>query len=124
MAFRNFLVCDDVREELGNRKSIMGVLSGDILVDQIPATLQIAIFGEYIKETDDEETVELKLFQDDQQIAQAMIHVAVGPRNNPGMVVLPRALIQFEKECDFIILGMTAKGETVELVRKRVMKRT
>jgi hypothetical protein len=38
--FGHLLVCDDIRHEVGNKPSYMGVYTGDILVEVFPFTLQ------------------------------------------------------------------------------------
>ena len=47
------IVCDDVRDEKGNKLSLMGIYQRDIIVDKIPSVLKqltIAVFLEDIKE--------------------------------------------------------------------------
>jgi len=53
--FRNVVVCEDVRDEVGNKRSLMGVFSGDITVQQFPAIVQLAVYLEYAPDKDDSE---------------------------------------------------------------------
>jgi hypothetical protein len=38
------LVCDDVRKEMSGKDTLVGVYSGDLVVETLPATLMIALY--------------------------------------------------------------------------------
>jgi hypothetical protein len=38
------IMCDDLRREVGNKMSLMGVYSGDILLNRLPSTLKSLVF--------------------------------------------------------------------------------
>lgn len=61
--FRNVVVCEDVRDEVGNKRSLMGVFSGDITVQQFPAIVQLAVYLEYAPDKDDSEGLSLSNFE-------------------------------------------------------------
>src|SRR4051812_4498183 len=44
----NVIVCEDVRQELNNQNTLIGVFAGDILVKEFPASMRIAVYAEYI----------------------------------------------------------------------------
>ena len=47
LKIRNAILCDDVRQEQGNNKHILiGVYSGDIVLSDIPAQIQLAFYIE------------------------------------------------------------------------------
>ena len=54
---RNIILCEDIRTEVGNKLSLMGIFSGDVVVTEIPATIHLAVYMQYIASP--EETGEL-----------------------------------------------------------------
>lgn len=49
----NTILCDDVRQEVGGKMSLMGIYSKDIIVNKVPATLpfiNLVVMFEDIKE--------------------------------------------------------------------------
>jgi hypothetical protein len=40
----HIIMCDDVRRELGNKMSLMGVYSGDIILNRLPSNLKSLVF--------------------------------------------------------------------------------
>jgi hypothetical protein len=44
--FYNVILCDDIREEIGNKKSLMGIFGGDVLVPRFPAQELLSNLGD------------------------------------------------------------------------------
>jgi hypothetical protein len=62
--FRNAILCDDIRNERGNKHSLMGVFSGDLVVAKLPAQVYLALYFEHVSEKAGELDVALKLWLD------------------------------------------------------------
>lgn len=120
---RNAILCDDIREEVGNKLSLMGIFGGDILVGEFPAQIQLAIFMQYLPSADEEDgpcTIEVELFQDDSRMVRGKIEANITNRQ-PANILLPKAMGFFEKECIFKVV-VSIEGETKEVLVKRLSK--
>jgi hypothetical protein len=119
----NVILCEDVREEIGNKKSLMGIFGGDLLVPEMPATLQLAVFFQYMPSSPDEQAVSIaiELFQDDMSIAKGGMqgHIA---NAQPASFILPRALITFEKDSVFRLMVSINEGAAQEVLSKKIIK--
>ena len=51
--FGTVLLCDDVRREINNKRSIMGNFSGDVLVSAFPAEIPLSFYIEYLPTGED-----------------------------------------------------------------------
>jgi hypothetical protein len=122
--FRNVVLCDDVRDEIGNKKSLMGVFSGDIIVQELPATIPIAIYLEFVP-VDPTKSFELsiKLSVDSDEIAKANIPVVLNPGSSNASIILPKGLVRFDKESTFKVTAKIDDELEVELVSKKIIKR-
>lgn len=91
------IVCEDIRDEIGNKKSLMGVMPGDILVPTFPATIKIAFFLVY--RTDETKLSALaRIIQDGEEVAKAEFDATVIDPKDPWVVILPMALATFERK--------------------------
>jgi len=123
--FRNIILCEDIREEAGNKKSLMGVLAGDIIVPAFPATLSVAVYFEYLPDTDDgdEFAIDFRLWQDDEELAVGEVRAPIQP-GKVVTLVLPRALSVFERAKTFRMTVKGQSGEEFELLNKKVFAPT
>lgn len=54
------LICDDVRQELGNKLSIMGIYDDTIIPSELPARLQKLAFFQRWEDVEDAQTVRIE----------------------------------------------------------------
>ena len=120
--FRNIILCDDIREETHNKKSLMGVFGGDVVVAAMPATINIAVYAEYDKGDDLISNFELRLVQDETEIAKASLRFDPQTPATVLSLVLPRAMVIFEKDCVFKIVASVDGSPEVEILSKRVFR--
>jgi Family of unknown function (DUF6941) len=120
--FRNVTLCDDVRDEMGNKKSLMGVISGDVLVPSLPATIQIAIYFEYVPDENEPESMNLslRLFLDEISIASIGMQAHLTNRN-PVTFVLPKGLATFEKPATFKVSVSVNNQPEEEILSKKIL---
>src|SRR5437016_351670 len=91
--FRNVIACEDVREEVGNKKSLMGVYGGDIIVSEIPAQIWLAFYIEKLpSEPGMAEELAVEIKQNEKIAGKVGIHV---DPFETATLVLPRALVRF-----------------------------
>src|SRR5688500_4908101 len=93
--FRNAILCEDVREELRNKKSLMGVFAGDVLVDKFPAQIRFALYVEYIPLRGRTVTVLIRLLQDEEELGTA--EMSVHGTHQPASLILPTVLARFDQ---------------------------
>lgn len=119
--FTNIIACEDVRDEVGNKKSLMGVFSGDILVSEFPATIHMAFYLDYIqKETSPGDNVQLELKANNERMVRVEVQLNTGQPINS--IILPRAVVVFEKECVLTMQASISGGKQVEIMRKKIQK--
>lgn len=121
--FRNVVACDDIRDEIGNKQSLMGVFGGDIIVAQLPAAINFALYLQYMPSDDDEDgdvVVHIELWRDDISMAKAEIEMHIR-EHAPATILLPRALAAFEKECTFKVTVAIADGPQKIILQKKIM---
>lgn len=117
--FRNVSMCEDVREEVGNKKSLMGVFSGDVVVQELPARLKIAFYAEYIPDQGAGlHEFEFSIRVGSKEAASGKISVN-SPRSEVATLILPQGIASIPTPCD-IVLNVSGAGETRELIRKAV----
>lgn len=120
--FRNVILCEDVRYEIGNKKTIVGTFSGDIIVSEFPAALQIGVYMEYLPDQKHEsEEITVAMWQDDKRFGGGEIHIDA-KKNETATIVLPRIIVRFEKECTFRIEASVDGGPSFDLLSKRIFK--
>jgi hypothetical protein len=122
---RNVIVCEDIRDEIRNKKSLIGVFPGDILVAEFPATIQFAIYMEYTPDADDGDqlSIEFRLLQDDTEMAKAKGITPIIHGQN-AVLAIPRGVGLFEKETKFrLCISVNGEPET-EIMSKRIIKAT
>lgn len=121
--FRNAILCEDIRDEVGGKLSLMGVLSGEIMVPSFPATLQIAVFMQYVSdETDPAHLVfQIRLMQDEIEMAKATLEADVELLQT-ATLVLPKGFAAFEKPMTFRLMISANGAPEVEVIAKRVIK--
>lgn len=117
---RNALLCEDVRDEIGNKKSLMGVLAGDVIVAEFPATLKVCVYAEIEFNPDRNiKRTEILLTHDDQEILRAQIEFE--PSRNVVSMVLPQGLLKLDRP-GTLRLAMSAGEQTITLLEKKVLK--
>jgi len=116
--FRNAILCEDVREEIGNKKSLVGVFGGDVLVAHFPAQIKVAFYVEYLPGADDTSELNFELMLGGIQAAHGAL--AIPPdRKDTVTMVIPQGFIRMEKPGD-IVLQVGVGSEMIEVLRKKV----
>ncbi|HET9244674.1 MAG TPA: hypothetical protein VFO15_02615 [Xanthobacteraceae bacterium] len=121
--FRNVILCEDIRDEVGAKRSLMGVFGGDIVVQSLPAQIQIAAYIEYIPDVSNGErvTFDIRMMRDDTEMMKAHA-VAPMEHGKPATLILPRGLATFEKNCTLRLLIAVNGGAEIEILSKRIQQ--
>jgi hypothetical protein len=120
---RTILLCDDIRTETGNKFSLMGLLTGDLLVSEFPASINMAFFMQYHASAEEEGTLhlDLRFLKDDLEIAKARLQSEISKWAVANFIV-SRAFVTFEKECVFRVMMGIDGGEEREVFSRRILK--
>ena len=122
---QNVIFCEDVRDEVGNRKSLMGVMNGDVLVPVFPATLQVAVYFECLADESDGDTleIELRILQNDIEIAKGNMRADIsGGRSRQVNFVVPKGFITFEKSGRYSLRARVKGGSEEEILSKQILQ--
>lgn len=119
---KNVIFCEDIREEIGNKKSLMGVAQGDLLVAAFPAVIQMAVFFEYASHEGREESVSLnfRLMQDDTEIARGNMTAEISS-NRRANFIIPKGFVNLEKPATLKLLASVNDGAEQEILSKTVL---
>jgi hypothetical protein len=123
--FKAVITCEDVRDEVGNKKSLIGVFSGDITVPSFPAMVRVAFYLEYAPDKNENEVVNFvfRLLLDDVELGKGTgILPIVGAQI--GIIGIPQAFLALEKETRIRMLISINGGAEEEVVSKRVFQGT
>ena len=118
--FLNVVACDDVRDEVGNKKSLMGAFAGDLLVQTFPAQVQIAVYIQFQPDASRTANVlKIRLYVEDEQLIEGTMTVT--PTDRPAAVVLPKGVVTFDKPSTFRVTASVDDGEFEELLSFRTL---
>ena len=94
------VLCEDIRDELHNKHSLIGVYSGDILVSEIPASISLAFYLEIEPKRVGDFDLQFRL-SGPAADASAVLNARVGITNASGVSILRTPRIE---------LGITEAG--------------
>lgn len=119
--FRNVLFCDDVRREIGNKRTIVGVFSGDIVVSNVPAVVPLATYIEFIPISLDDNEIEFRFVVAGEPIAT--LKATLGDRQMGVVAVLelPKIAIHVEHPTEVSLDAQIKDRPTQRLVTKKVL---
>lgn len=120
--FRTRILCEDVRKELGNKRSLMGVFSGDVFVSQFPATLSFAAYFEYFPDTVGQQQVNFSIYFADKKIADMNGELSVVDLGKLAVLDLPRMNLTVTEPGEFRIEVAAPPSPPEVLLAKKVMK--
>ena len=99
----------------------MGVYSGDVVVPSFPAITQLAVYLEYVPDSEEsgELTFAFQILLNENEIAkgQANAKIVIG---EPTIIVVPRGLINFTEETQFRFLMTIHDKPETELLSKKI----
>jgi hypothetical protein len=120
--FRNAILCEDIRDEVGGKNSLMGVFSGDIVVPSFPAQVNVAFFLQYFADDSDGAHIsaKLRLMQDDLEMVNFIME-ADRPLGQTATFILPRGVAALDKAGTLRILISVNGAPEEEVLRKQIL---
>jgi hypothetical protein len=119
--FGNVLLCEDVRVEINNKHTLVGVLSGDINFGEVPGSLQAAFYIEYTPLRKGE-VLNVRVLLDDGVIAAGVIDVPQLAPGSASIIVLPKGVIAISQDCDLKVQFNVDDGEWETILKRRLQK--
>jgi hypothetical protein len=113
--------CEEIREELGNKFVLLGVVTGDLLVAEFPANVRVSfLLGIRSKEIG-ERVVKVRLMVDELQAFEGESKAIFGDPWLFANTVIPSGIVVLGGPCQLSLLVSTEEGRWIEALSKRVM---
>lgn len=120
--FRNVVLCEDIRDELGNKKSLMGVLGADIAVPSFPTTIKVAFYIEYEVQPEDNDSLRatFRFKEAGVLVAEGKFEAATAP-GRLATFVIPSGLLTVENETEISLSMAINDRPEQELLNRKVI---
>jgi len=113
------VLCEDVREEVNRKHSLMGVYSGNILVPQFPAHLRLALYADLNLPGRGEYALSLRANYDGKEQFNLKAQIK-SEKLGSSALVLPSFVLKVPDEGDFVLDYSFDGGEWQQLMKKHV----
>jgi len=114
----NVLLCDAVRQESMGKITLVGVLSGDILVPGFPALIQMGLYLEAYTQSDGVKDLAVEVMVADETVLHIAGRVAVVTARDPIILAPASFALSFDGPADLAV-DLVAEGR-----RQRVLTKT
>lgn len=118
LKFGNVVLCEDVREEIRGKTTLVGTMSGNLTVPRFPATVQIASFIEFYEASGGEQ-IRLE-FEYGTTIGNGVFDVP--PSITRGNIIMGRMLVKFEKAGKILIKASVDGGRSRTILSRSLEK--
>jgi len=85
----NFVFCEDIRQEAGNKVTILGAAAGKLNIPTVPANIKAAFYGELFLSALGAAKISLLVAYDGTQVATIDMNVIVNDVEEPIVVAIP-----------------------------------
>lgn len=103
MKFNNVIICEDIRQEVGNKLTLVGVYSGDIFVSEMPANIWLAMYLDFFKEESNDVSFELQLLVNGDQKLKMHGSLALDLPHQSAVIGVPKFQLRFERDSEISI---------------------
>jgi hypothetical protein len=121
----NVLICEDIRQEVSNQNTLVGVYAGDVVVKEFPASIRIAIYAEYVIVTQAAHDVHIRIsYQGESryEIMEVTMKVPDSAREGIAFALPPTSLRISEKGALIVEVRSSDDGDWLQVVAKSVEK--
>ena len=115
------ILCEDVRSEIGNKHTIIGTYTGDILLKEFPSTFRIAMFSVLKFAKPGKYDCAVKLSFDGDHLADGELKADVKDPDEKVIFVLPSGLLNAAAEGEFRV-DMSLNGVAWDTVASATVK--
>jgi hypothetical protein len=115
------IACEDVREERGNKISVMGMFTDQIAVAQFPADIRIAFFFTVRSDKAQEVILKTRITVDGEIAGHAHMQLSPTETASLGNVIVPLGFVRMSTDGYFALSMAVGESENwVEVIRKTV----
>lgn len=114
------ILCEDIRQELGNRQSLMGVYAGDILVVEFPATIRLTMFASLKFREPGTYSAKLRVVIGKEKPNSADIQIEQSP-SGPAVIMLPAGMLHLDEPSEFRVDIAVEGAKWQRLVATKVL---
>jgi hypothetical protein len=115
------ILCEDVRREVGNKRTLVGILAGDILVPSFPSLLNFAVYVEYIPLQTGRLDFSLEAFIGDVKAFIATGQMLVSQPKNPAIIDIPKLSANIIEPVEIRVNASFAGGPMETIISKQVI---
>ena len=115
------LLCEDVRTELGNKHTIVGVFSNDILVASLPAVLSLSAYLEYVPDEIGVQNITLSIVVAGNVVANIEAKLSVVEAKTVSVLYLPRVNLTVPRAAEIRLDMKVFPGEPTTIIKKQVL---
>lgn len=115
------IVCEEIRAELGNKHSALGIYSGDIIVHELPANIRISFMLIFDTLAPGTHRINIRMSLGRREVFGGTTSIDV-KLNESATVVAPGGLLALDKESTSFRLTASVDGaRRVTLAQKRIV---
>lgn len=118
---KNAFLCDDVRQEVNNKHTLVGVYSGNIVLPRVPADVLLGLFMEMETPAGAHE-IEIRISGPGKGSATLKANIQQAESGSASLAN-SRAQFHMEKEGVFRVDARTPGGRWANVIKKRVLVR-
>lgn len=119
--FGNVVLCDDIRLEVRNKISLVGMLANDVFLDQIPSIQWFAIYIEFFPAELGPLNVGVSITLGPTPVFLGRVDLNIVDLDTRGVITLPRFPVPVEQEGDFIV-ALDFPNERHEVLKRRFLR--
>jgi hypothetical protein len=117
----NAIVCEDIRFEVGNKVTLVGVIAGDIFTEALPLKMPIAIYIELSSPESGSFPLNLELIVGEKVIRKIESAMDVEDPLQTGVLALPKWQVAAENDTDLCV-RISFGDEWQTIIQKRIKK--
>lgn len=117
------VLCEDVREEVGRKVSLMGVFSGNVVVQSFPAKVRAAFYFVLMSKVVGVQKIDVRLLVEDkaEPSMNGKTEINFEQANRTGNIIVPLGILTFEKQGRFKVQMRANGGEWVDVLNKEAI---
>jgi hypothetical protein len=119
LRFGNAILCENIRQELHGKHSLLGVFSGDVLVPEFGGVLRVAIYLELFAKQLGKIDISLSVSYNGKNIVNVQAEIHYKDLRDPAIIATPVIPVHIERPAS-IVVDVTCNGNTRRCIDKRV----
>ena len=110
---------EEVRPELGNKHSILGIYTGDVLLPEFPANIRLSFYIVFKFIRAGEHKIELRILLDNKVITSGVTELTSN-EGDPAVLVSPSGILGVDSPSELKIDASVDGGRRTTLVKKQI----